>query len=271
MTNDAVRDMILTARMQAELAHAAYHSVDGVEAMAERYGTRWKVYRANHLEAAALFFSDHVHLVVCGTNDQYDWAINTSSSIQQLGICEVHKGFSDAAMWLAERLFSEGFAAYAHGRRLYLGGHSAGGAIAEMLPLTSRRLIPEATFTFGAPKWCESQSAPKYRMQPWAKHRFVMAYDPVPFLPLTLWRRVFGLRFFTHVTKAYQLTNEGIKETDTLEKIERAQSMARETITGTVANVIGISQLFYDIFSFPAHRSKGYFDALQSIAREYRV
>lgn len=268
MSSDAVRDMILTARMQAELAHHAYSGVDGISKVADKYGARWRAYRANHIEGAALFFSDHVHVTVCGSNDQYDWCVNRRTSMQTLGICDVHKGFADAAVWLAEKMIADGFGTFAYGKRLYIGGHSAGGAIAEMLPLYDRRFTPVASFTFGAPKWCESKSAAGYRAQPWQKHRFVMTYDPVPYLPLTLWRRALGMRYFTHIVKAFELHDEGTwEDADDIAAAERVGSVLRHTVTAGAANLFG---WFRNYFRFPAHKSCRYFNAMQLAASEYQ-
>jgi hypothetical protein len=239
-----------------------------IQSLAASAGARYHTYAANNIEAAAVQFTDHVHLSVCGTNDEYDWAINKNSSIQQIGICYSHKGFADAAVWLAERLLSQGFSSFVGGRKLYIGGHSAGGAIAEILPLYDERLTPRATFTFGAPKWCEAKSSADYRVQPWDSHRFVMPYDPVPYLPLTLWRRALGLRYFSHTSKAYQIHDEG--DWDDAEEItaaERVGSAMRSTITAGVANALGA---FRNIFSFQCHQSWRYFQALEKASKQYR-
>jgi len=194
------RDMILTARMQARLSTAAYYGKTAVENLAKSVQAKPRFYDIANVSAAALMFHDHTHLSIVGSNDRYDWAINTNTKIKPVhGTSDIlgHAGFIDAAHWIAREIQDNDLP---H-NRLYIGGHSAGGAIAEILPLL--HLSPEGTYSFGAPKWCASKSAAKYWGQPWRSHRFIMSYDPVPYTPFSIRRK------FRHVAIGIDIKDNG--------------------------------------------------------------
>lgn len=209
MSNDAIRNMLLTARMQAALASAVYGGRDGVARLAESAIGRYRYYEAANVSAGALIFDDHVHLCVNGTDDDYDWAINKKRSLTRVEHLEVHQGYWDAAGWIVREIVRSEFLTMAAGRRIYLGGHSAGGAIAEMLPVRDMRFKPHQVFTFGSPKWCSRLSAALYSAFPWETYRFTMSGDPVPYLPLNGWRQLLGRPGFAHTAPGMEVSDDG--------------------------------------------------------------
>lgn len=267
MSTDALRNWILTARRQAEIARTIYLGESELCLLAKTSGAHFRTYQANHIQAAALFYDSHVHLVVCGSNDEYDWFANGNSRVKQVSrpgdtlSLNCHKGFADSAAWLSRVIINTGFATSTFGKTLYLGGHSAGGAIAEILPLIDSRFSPDSIYTFGAPKWCVSDSAAEYRAQRWENHRFVRAYDPVPYLPLTLWRRMLMQDYFVHTSSGIEVTDEGdFLLSDRLSSANRIATLGRALMTGSIATVIGTLK---QVPFVSAHDSARYLAALE--------
>jgi hypothetical protein len=276
MSADAARNWILTARRQAEIARAIYLGESFVRALAELSGAIGvRMFQANHIQAAALIYDSHVHLVVCGSNDEYDWFANSNSRIRYVAkekVIEGHKGFVDSANWLCREILGTGFRPALNGKKMYLGGHSAGGAIAEILPLFDDRLSPSEVYTFGAPKWCVTDSVPVYLAQGWKTHRFVMSYDPVPYLPLTLWRMLFMQRYFAHTSSGIEVAETGeLRMCNRVSQAKRLAVMSRAALgiagrgvfTYAKAAVLGA---FKHVPLVPAHDSARYFEAINQSA-----
>lgn len=209
MSADAIRDMLLTARMQASLASAVYGGRDGVARLAESVIARFRYYESANVAAGVLIFDDHIHLSVAGSDDDYDWAINRNRNLKQVELLQVHEGYWDSAGWLVREITRSEFPTLTAGRRLYVGGHSAGGAIAEILPVRDMRFRPHQIFTFGSPKWCSRLSAALYSAFPWQTYRFTMSGDPVPYLPLNSWRQLLGRPGFAHTAPGMEVSDDG--------------------------------------------------------------
>lgn len=229
MSTDAIRDMLLTARMQAALAHAVYRGESGVQELAGTTGGIYGWYETGSVCAAALFFHDHVHLSIGGSNDSYDWAINGNRDFRKLDLLHIHQGYFDASRWIADELLGKRFFEYLEGRKLYVGGHSAGGAIAEIVAMRCRHLAqPKQIYTFGSPKWCSRLSASLYSAFSWESYRFVMAGDPVPYLPLDGWRQLIGRPGFAHTSAGLEITDDGqVLSANGLTMMRRIACLAR--------------------------------------------
>ena len=268
MSSDAIRDMILTARMQARLASAVYFGDQAVRAVAENAKARYRYYTAANVTAAALIFDDHAHLSICGTNDRYDWALNLNRNIVPIGICEGHEGFFDAARWISREVVGRGFGAFLCGRKLYLGGHSAGGAIAEILPLINSDLRPEATYSFGSPKWCSTKTSAKYWSQSWRSHRFVMPSDPVPYTPLSLWRSILGVPTFSHAAIAIEVQDSGkYAFQDEFGCVKKCLAFGSTVYAGGLALVATAAKRALPLLQ--SHGSNRYMVALENAAKEW--
>ena len=124
-------DMLWTAMMQARLIAAAY--AGRVGELAEDAGANFKIVEEGNSLAAVLYFRDHTHLAVIGTNDIHDWVDNFSAGQTSYRGMKVHSGFARCAIHLADRLEEAGFYAASAGKPVIVGGHSAGGAIAQLL------------------------------------------------------------------------------------------------------------------------------------------
>jgi hypothetical protein len=96
MTQDAIRDMLLTARQQAWLANAVYYGRVAVGALAETQRARYRNIKVANHDIAILIFPDHVHMSIAGTNDRYDWAANTHTEFVELDGMQVHSGYAAA-------------------------------------------------------------------------------------------------------------------------------------------------------------------------------
>lgn len=226
-------DMLLTANRQCELAIAVYEGEGSVATLAERVGARYRNFKCANTAAAALIFEDHVHLVFCGTNDASDWAQNLNTSLADAGGYDVHQGFLNQAQWIAGAIGDSDFYRIIGHRRLIIGGHSAGGAIAEIIPLIEPRIKKclASVFTFGAPKSMARQSAAKYMSLGFKAYGFSMNGDPIPYVPLSL---VSLLRF----GKAYSHASQGLY----LKDAGSVQSTSGLTLIG---KLLGIAKTFY--------------------------
>lgn len=238
MSSDAIRDMLLTARQQAWLANSVYYGRVAVAALAESQKARFRYLQVANHTIACLIFPDHVHVSICGTNDRYDWAQNSHTKFVEIDGITAHAGYVDAANWIVSELNNSGVASLFAGKRIYLGGHSAGGAIAELIPLVDSRYRPSGTYTFGSPKWCETKDAAKYMAQPWTKIRFVMPLDPVPYLPPSLWRVIFGRPTYSHVSVGVEIHDNGDWGfVDEFKLLAKVKSLGYTLWSGTIATV----------------------------------
>jgi pimeloyl-ACP methyl ester carboxylesterase len=123
---------------------------------------------------------------------------------------DVHAGYLDASGWLTNEFLRSGDSFTIGNRRVYLGGHSAGGAIAQILALRLYgSLGVKQIYTFGSPKWCSRLTASLYAALPFESFRFVMAGDPVPYLPLNSWRELLGRPGFAHTSLGLEVDDSG--------------------------------------------------------------
>ena len=268
MTQDAIRDMLLTARQQAWLANAVYYGRVAVGALAETQRARFRNIKVANHDVALLVFPDHVHMSIAGTNDRYDWAANTHTEFVELDGMQVHSGYADAAQWIANELNDCNILNLISDKRLYIGGHSAGGAIAEMLPLVDARYRPSGTYTFGSPKWCGTDSAARYMSQPWTKIRFTMPLDPVPYLPPSLWRVILRRPTFSHVSVGVELRDSG--EWGFVDDFQFAAKIASFGFTlwsGTLATVASL--LRSKSIGLESHGANRYVRAIELAVRKH--
>lgn len=150
-----------------------------------------------------------VFITICGTNDLHDWVQNFSAQQVDVEGLQVHSGFASAANWIKRELLrSEHMDAIKQADRLVIGGHSAGGAIAQVLALEPV-FTPDAVYTFGSPRVFSSKSAAKYSTYSWKVHRFVMDSDPVPGLPLKRFRWLFSGAQYAHASSPLLLGEDG--------------------------------------------------------------
>ena len=210
MTQDALRNMLLTALKQARLAVALYGGEERVKELAKSTGGNYRNFNFGHLSAAALIYGDHVHLTICGSNDLYDWVQNIMTSTEEVNGDYVHRGFAGSAKALVQMIKRSDLPAIMEKRRVYLGGHSAGGAIAEIMPIVTEEFKPDEIYTFGSPKCMTLASAAAYNANEWKSFRFIMNGDPVPYLPLSTFGYLLGREQYSHATKAIELRDNGL-------------------------------------------------------------
>lgn len=145
-------------------------------------------------EIALVLFRGSEHPVRVASrfvNALRDWlatdADMTMESFTDLGPdVEVHRGFLRGFMAVAEAMADAVAAPVAAGRRLWVTGHSMGGALATLATpwLCSRGLPVSGVYTFGAPMVGGVGLSNLFRSLPVrAFHRYVLEGDPVPALP----------------------------------------------------------------------------------------
>lgn len=235
------RDMLLTAQMQARIALALYSGRSGLHSLTSEIKAaagdglylQCKYFGVGHIQAGALIFRDHVHLSVCGTNDRADFIDN----LRARHLRGVHRGYSDAAnhLWYefdTQRLFDE-----TRFRPLVLGGHSAGGAIAQLLS-TRRNMAPREIVTFGAPGVFGRRAAASYQKNGWPHYRFVFPGDPVPKLPFRQFRCLCGRATYEHTAPALYLGDDGeVRSQDDANKLKRTLGLAASLLVEGSASV----------------------------------
>lgn len=208
MTEQAYHDMLLTAAMQARLASASYR--DAVDLFADHIGAiNHGTIEAAHVSAAWIEFTDHVHLTINGTDDVHDWVQNLNAKQVKIGQLSCHAGFLRAANLIRSELICD--LKFPLDKPIVIGGHSAGGAIAEILVAIMDRIDWREVVTFGAPRVWSVDSAPifRFRARDLCLYRFVIAGDPVPSLPFRKFRRLFDGAEYSHASQRIEITADG--------------------------------------------------------------
>lgn len=211
MAPDYLRNALLTSYMQARLCQAVYAGRDGVGSLADSLHCRFRWIEVGNNCAGALVFGDHVHLSVCGSNDRYDWMQNFDTRPSSEMLLGAHRGFCRAAEELRKHDAVREIKQMATGfprRPLVIGGHSAGGAIAQLLSLDGR-LSPREVVTFGSPKVFTDTSSVVYKAYPWECFRYVMPGDPVPYMPFDIFAAVRKRPRYAHAEPAWILRDDG--------------------------------------------------------------
>lgn len=209
MSPTALRDQLLTAQMQARLCDALYGQPGAVADLGAAVGARWRIFEAGYVTGGVLLFDDHAHLAITGSNDRYDWLQNLSARqvLYRDGL-RVHAGFADACGLALAELNRSHIWRDIGNRRVIMGGHSAGGAIAHLVSLFH---LCERVVTFGAPRVFDPDSAAQYRAMPWRTDRYVRPGDPVTQLPLRTHYLLFGGTAYRHSAAPLHLTPDGLR------------------------------------------------------------
>jgi triacylglycerol lipase len=144
----------------------------------------------------------HLVIVFRGTDRPEDWITNLKyAQVEGYG-GKVHRGFSLALDSIWDEVHSRVKTLRTNGQRIWLAGHSLGGALAT---LAARRLEtpyqPHAVYTFGQPRVGDPAFAANY---PATLYRFVNNRDIVPNFPLP---GVFHR--YRHVGRLHWLDAEG--------------------------------------------------------------
>ena len=121
--------------------------------------------------------ADHVVLAFCGTSDVRDWLTNIRfAMVPELG-GKAHRGFCEALDAIWSIFFTKVKSHTDAGRKLWITGHSLGGALAT---LVARRLPtsmkPVGVYTFGQPRvgdttYCQEVQAEAPPVREQQRHR----------------------------------------------------------------------------------------------------
>ena len=205
-SNRRFRDWLLEARMQAQLCHALYGGRDAVFDLGAVVHGDARFFEVGHVRAAVIIFSDHAHLSVCGSNALHDWVDNINARQEPFWGQKAHAGFMHATYSLRDAFSKGELWSFIDDRPVIYGGHSAGGAIANLLTFFQ---MPKAMFTFGAPRVFAPETAAAVAAQRWEEFRFVLPGDHVPHLPLRSFRRLFGSAKYAHASAELLLRDDG--------------------------------------------------------------
>ncbi|HEX5104157.1 MAG TPA: lipase family protein [Pirellulaceae bacterium] len=178
---------------------------------------------------------DHVVLAFAGTNDIRDWLTNIHfAMVPELG-GKAHRGFSQALDAIWSIFFTKIKLHTDAGRKLWITGHSLGGALAT---LAARRLPtsmkPAGVYTFGQPRVGDTTYAKKYKLK---HHRFVHNKDIVPTVPSRFIPGAFPPAFYTHVgsleffDKNKKLVGSSSDELGLMPELQEALSQLSTTTT----------------------------------------
>jgi len=211
MSQGRFTDVLKTAAMQARLCRATYEGRDAVMELAAQIGARFRYFRLAYVAGAVLGFDDHCHVSVAGTNDRHDWIQNIDADLDNRDGFAMHRGFRESADLFYDVLMRSGAPNLWAGRKLYLGGHSAGGAIASAIssPVVAPLVCPDEVYTFGSPRVFAPKLATKYATNDLPMYRFVMPGDPVPRLPLRRFKHLFGGASYAHAGIEMRLHDDG--------------------------------------------------------------
>lgn len=269
MAENYIRDLLLTARMQALLCKAVYGSRYGVYALASELGVRFRWFEVGNNCAGALLFDDHVHLSVCGSNDRYDWIQNADTDEKSVGVFTAHRGFVRGADDLKKAILKSDIMPMINGfpsKPLVIGGHSAGGAIAQLLSLEDR-LFPREIITFGAPKVFSNTSAVTYAAGPWNMSRFVMHGDLIPFLPLRIGAAIFRRPRYVHSSIPTYIRDDGTLESDDTTMTQLAWARLKQFINLGFASLSTIAGMYSK--TWKQHSIDRYLDAINKGVSKY--
>lgn len=216
MSTGRFTNVLKTAAMQARLCRATYEGRDAVYELASQIGANFRYFHSAYVTGAVLGFDDHCHVSVIGTNDKHDWIQNINADLDKRDDFPMHRGFRESSDLFYDALMRSGAPKLWAGRKLYLGGHSAGGAIASAIssPVIAPMVCPDEVYTFGAPRVFSPQLAAKYATSGLPMYRFVMPGDPVPRLPLRKFRQMFGGASYAHAGIELRLHDDGQIETE---------------------------------------------------------
>jgi hypothetical protein len=246
MSEESYRDMILTARMQALIAQTLYLGEDACRKLARSCGAECHMFSCANTAACSFVFADHVHVVFCGTNDIADWAHNLDTKATAIGNVSAHSGFTNQAKWIVDEMMSTTLPLRIRNKTIFLGGHSAGGAIAEIAPLVDSRLANvHSIYTFGSPRSITRDSVVRYLQYPWKTHRFVMGGDPVPHVPLSVAVVIFGRPAYAHGYLGIYLSDDGkLRSASGLSVVGKAIAIARGIyLTGLTSLAVFVRQV----------------------------
>lgn len=203
--------------------------------------------------------ADHVVLAFCGTSDVRDWLTNIRfAMVPELG-GKAHRGFCEALDAIWSIFFTKLKTHTDAGRKLWITGHSLGGALAT---LAARRLPtsmkPVGVYTFGQPRVGDTAYAKKYKLK---HHRFVNNKDIVPTVPSRFIPGAFPPAFYTHCgeleffDKNGKLVGNSSSELGLLPELQETLSQLSTATTEAQAK-----QLIID--GIRDHAMKGYLECL---------
>lgn len=223
-------------RRLARLAELAYDrcgiAAEGVDCW------HWK---QDNAKGFCLSNRETVVVSIAGTNDMLDSSLNRHCwSEFAFHSIHVHGGFNVHAALVASALREYDF----RGREVWLTGHSAGGAVAGILPFRPEFNLSYSKLHivgFNAPKFVTSKSARFYQH---SYHNICNPYDCVPDLPVRWWNgrnAINGWPSYSMVGRKYFVYPDGTVDTEA-SGVNRRIYRWSQLGAGLVANWTGLSR-----------------------------
>lgn len=176
------------ASLLAELAAAAYRP-DVADMIRWDGFHAFRSVRCGNAQGFVLWDMREAVIAIAGTNELADMLQNLlarRSAVSDMALDSrgfwAHFGMLMHARDFASGLIDADLLKVLRTRRVYITGHSLGGAVATLLPLVLPPLKPELICTFGAPRCLSHATAGRY---PHPVRRFVGVGDIVPLVPFS--------------------------------------------------------------------------------------
>lgn len=244
--NSAIVEILHHCYIQARMADCMYAGPVEMGELVEYHGSQLNYVTVGSILAMVMDMPSYCYVGICGSRSATDWRTNFDAGQTQLSnSLFAHRGFSESAERL-RRAFASTCLIPAD-RPVIFGGHSSGGAIAEVLAWKLHvmgKANVDRVVTFGAPRVWTPESAVSYRQLPWSLHRITMPGDVVPLLPRRKHRFLFGRNSYTHASLAIELGDEGrFRLQESRHWLHSVLSLMHSAVAGSVS-AIGVSNVF---------------------------
>ena len=200
---DAHRDgfSLVNALACARVSLLAYDDAAAVERTAGEWGfDRARVFAREANAGIVLSGGDLIVVAFRGTDERADWLTNLNILLKRSPLGLVHRGFMEAAESFWPELARYLLEGEDNGRRVWVTGHSLGGAVAL---LAATKLLVEdhvpiaGLYTFGQPPVGATSFCSAFEEQrPFPMFRFINHTDAVADAPLLSCEHVGDVRYF---------------------------------------------------------------------------
>lgn len=167
-------------------SHLAYAPLAAAEATALRWGfTGTRVLNAGTTQGLVAWDSKCVVVAFRGTQEYPDWITNLNTLSKRQPYGKLHRGFYRGFEGVRKQLLEALQAGMTPAKKLWVTGHSLGGALATVMAAEMQGMLPiTGVHTFGQPRVVNEDAQAFLRTHYAGRFvRFVNAGDPVTTLP----------------------------------------------------------------------------------------